>query len=294
MGLFHSTPESLYTWRPDMPDMKDIPASFPGVEVRSKADLRHRDNTAFDRRLTPETELSSGTVNAVCAAVKFYVPRFKPSRLFLEYNVRGPGLRHALEALNRHGVCEESLWPHKKEYKGYAPREHCYASACLQGTVRYKRLNQDLKTLKACISSGNPFVFGFAVYESFRDPTLWDPAQDRMPAKGKCLGGHAVLAVGYTQKRKSFIVRDSQGTKWGMKGHFLMPYAFVTSSACRDFWVIELVSEETCEETPSYADIVKRPKPKPEPRPEPEPETKTIRIPLSPRKPAERCLIRDS
>jgi C1A family cysteine protease len=34
------------------------------------------------------------------------------------------------------------------------------------------------------------------------------------------IGGHAILAVGYDEKRKVLIVRNSWGSEWGDKGYF--------------------------------------------------------------------------
>ena len=65
----------------------------------------------------------------------------------------------------------------------------------------------------------------------------------RMPkAKEKNLGGHAILAVGYSDKTKRFIVRNSWGAGWGMKGYFTLPYAYVLSeNLADDFWTIKMV-----------------------------------------------------
>lgn len=73
----------------------------------------------------------------------------------------------------------------------------------------------------SCLAQGYPFVFGFAVYESFK--SRWTEKTDRalMPKKGeRMIGGHAVLAVGYNQAEKRFLVRNSWGAKWGMCGYF--------------------------------------------------------------------------
>ena len=64
-----------------------------------------------------------------------------------------------------------------------------------------------------------------------------------MPAANEEVkGGHAVAAVGYDDSKNAFIVRNSWNTTWGVKGYFYMPYAYITSNLCSDFWTIRLVS----------------------------------------------------
>ena len=64
-----------------------------------------------------------------------------------------------------------------------------------------------------------------------------------MPASSeKVLGGHAVLAVGYDDAIQRFIVMNSWGTGWGMRGFFTMPYAYLTDTDLSDdFWTVRLV-----------------------------------------------------
>jgi C1A family cysteine protease len=53
------------------------------------------------------------------------------------------------------------------------------------------------------------------------------------------LGGHAVLGVGYSDKQKRFIVRNSWGTGWGKQGYFTIPYAYLANpDLADDFWVV--------------------------------------------------------
>ena len=48
--------------------------------------------------------------------------------------------------------------------------------------------------------------------------------------------------VGYDDAKQWFIVRNSWGAGWGMKGYFTLPYAYVTdASLAGDFWTIRIV-----------------------------------------------------
>jgi C1A family cysteine protease len=64
-----------------------------------------------------------------------------------------------------------------------------------------------------------------------------------MPESGEpVLGGHAVCAVGYDTTRRWFLCRNSWGTKWGMRGYFTIPFAYLTDSdLSADFWTIRVV-----------------------------------------------------
>jgi C1A family cysteine protease len=59
-----------------------------------------------------------------------------------------------------------------------------------------------------------------------------------MPIKDeRMLGGHVVLAVGFNQKEKRFLVRNSWGKNWGKEGYFTMPYDYLETLA-DDFWTV--------------------------------------------------------
>ena len=86
-------------------------------------------------------------------------------------------------------------------------------------------------------------MFGFTVYESFESQEVAKTGVVPMPAASeKVLGGHAVLAVGYDDPTQRFIVMNSWGTSWGMRGFFTMPYSYLTDSdLSSDFWTVRLV-----------------------------------------------------
>merc|ERR1711972_3599 len=110
--------------------------------------------------------------------------------------------------------------------------------------LEYARVNQTLDDMRACLSEGLPFVFGFTVYDSFYN--LTETGEMSMPTRGdRIVGGHAVLCVGYDDERQVFVVRNSWGDAWGDKGYFYMPYDYmVHPDLVTDIWVIKFVDDD--------------------------------------------------
>jgi C1A family cysteine protease len=102
---------------------------------------------------------------------------------------------------------------------------------------------QNLMQMKGCLAAGYPIVFGFTVYESFESPQVAKTGIAPLPSASEAVvGGHAVAAVGYDDSQRTFLVRNSWGEGWGMKGYFTMPYAYLLQSdLSSDFWTIRLV-----------------------------------------------------
>src|SRR5437879_4319636 len=109
--------------------------------------------------------------------------------------------------------------------------------------VSYQSLIQDLNQMKGCLASGYPFIFGFTVYQSFESDAVKKTGHAPMPGWGeRPVGGHAVMAVGYDETKQWFLVRNSWGAAWGIKGYFTMPHAyFIQPGLAQDFWTIRLV-----------------------------------------------------
>lgn len=244
-------------WIPDIPDDRDYiyeaPFKLRG-SMPSKVDLRKICPPVYN-----QGNLGSCTANALLAAVECgkKIKRqktFRLSRLFLYYNERemmgtvysdsGAFLRDGVKSLNKQGVCPEKEWTYSANTKYGAkftkkPPKKCYDSALDHQIVSYRRIPVILDEMRACLAEGFPFVFGFSVYQSFMTEEVSTTGIMPIPRSGeKLLGGHAVMAVGYDDEKKMLLVRNSWGKKWGDKGYFWMPYNFLRSKNCADFWTI--------------------------------------------------------
>ena len=231
---------SRYGWLPDLPDHRDqlyaAPAEMIGA-LPAKADLRAQCPPVYD-----QGQLGSCTANAIAGAIQFdrlkqqLTPDFTPSRLFIYYNERaiehstasdsGAQIRDGIKSVAKQGDCPETEWPYVIAKFKTKPSAACYADARKYKVVLYQRMAQTLSQLKCCLASGYPFVFGFTVYESFESASVAKTGHATLPRSGDAvIGGHAVAGVGYDDAKQWFIVRNSWGAGWGMKGYFTLPYA---------------------------------------------------------------------
>jgi len=245
-----------YGWNPDLPDHRDQLYSAPVAALRAmapKVDLTAQCPPVYD-----QGQLGSCTANSIGAAVEFELlkqrlPDFMPSRLFIYYNERamegtvstdsGAQIRDGIKSVAQQGVCPEPLWPYVIAKFKNSPPKPCYAEALKHKVSLYQRLVPTLNQLKGCLASGYPFVFGFTVYDSFESPAVAKTGHAPMPVPAeKVIGGHAVMAVGFDDSKQWFIVRNSWGPTWGMKGYFTLPYAYLTdTNLADDFWTIRLI-----------------------------------------------------
>jgi C1A family cysteine protease len=257
-----------YGWKPDIPDKRDWVFAKLAAPIRgipTKMDLRQ-----FCSPVEDQGNLGSCTANALVGALEFLeikdkVPFSDLSRLFVYYNERkiegttntdsGAMLRDGIKALAMYGVCVEncpqqmryplsifsnsSCWAYDIRKVSRTPPIACYTEGQKHKITAYARLNT-LDDMRLCLSNGYPFVFGFSVYESFESDEVARTGMVLMPESGESvLGGHAVMGVGYDDAAQRFIVRNSWGSKWGLKGYFTMPYEYLADrNLSDDFWTV--------------------------------------------------------
>jgi C1A family cysteine protease len=245
--------EHRYGWLADLPDHRDLMFGTihkPTIEKLPQViDLRK-----YCSKIEDQGNLGSCTSQSLVGALEFLENKDKVhfedlSRLFLYYNERviertvssdsGAMLRDGIKTLSKQGVCSEILWPYSISKFRNKPTSRCYTDAKDHKITQYARLNT-IDEMRNCLASENVFVFGFSVYESFETEEVATTGIVPMPAKDEqMLGGHAVLSVGYDDKQQRFLVRNSWGENWGMKGYMTMDYKYLSDrNLSDDFWTI--------------------------------------------------------
>ena len=232
--------------------------AIPATVDHPVVDLRKYVNHVFK-----QGKLGSCSANAICATFELQLKRrakdqgdihfhFDSSRLYLYYNSRdydkttdrdeGVSLRKTLKAISVTGVCKESLWPYDVTKYAQKPLQECYDDGYGRSIYRYERLKQDIDQLRTCLKQEIPFAFGFMLYKSF---CVSHDGLMPLPTEQEILSNtnpelHAVLAVGYDDRAKHFIVLNSWGTSFGENGYFYMPYEYIENpNQAFDFWKME-------------------------------------------------------
>jgi C1A family cysteine protease len=222
-----------------------------------RLDLREQlgDLPAYD-----QGDLQSCTANAIAGAFEFLRRKaratdgFTPSRLYIYYRERehegtlatdsGAGIRTGIKVMNKFGAPPEDDWPYDVVRFAERPPSSLDTKAELYQALTYSRVERDLldptRGLRTALAQGFPVIFGFSVYESYRDTE--DSGRWPLPGPGeKVEFGHAALAVGYepVDGRPHAICRNSWGTSWGERGYFRMPMEYLVNPGLSDdFWVI--------------------------------------------------------
>ncbi|MGZ4397769.1 MAG: C1 family peptidase [Gaiellaceae bacterium] len=247
-----------FGWVPDLPDARDYLFSAADkvlTKLPTKVDLRPQLPPVYD-----QGQLGSCTANAIGAAFEYDqlqegLKDFTPSRLFIYFNERavegtiasdsGAQIRDGMKSIAKLGVCDEKTWPYDIATFTEKPSKQAYAEGLKHLALVYRRVLGNLHQMQGCLASGYPFVLGISVYESFMSPQVAKTGEVPLPARNEQLeGGHAVLAVGYDDSVQRFIVRNSWGPKWGLKGYFTIPYTYLSDpQLARDFWAVYSVEK---------------------------------------------------
>lgn len=270
-------------WLPPLPDMRDYTVETPKIaELSLKLGFspdveKLKTPTSMDLRancsgIENQGGLGSCTANAAVGIVEYFEQRafgrhIDGSRLFVYKTTRnllgvtgdtGAWLRNTIGALVLCGVPAERYWPYTDKAPDFdaEPSSFVYAVADNYETVTYfchDPLGENvapatvLASVKKYLAAGVPSMFGFFGFPSFSSSDAPGHIPYPCPTE-RAQWGHAIVAVGYDDKKKitntrcnrtttgALLIRNSWGTGWGDQGYGWLPYDYVRKRIAIDFW----------------------------------------------------------
>jgi C1A family cysteine protease len=252
---------ACYSWKPNLPDKHDIIfVPEPTTEdLPNSVDLQSGCLEVYNQGY-----ISLCTANAIAAAFEFDLLKqdlldFIPLYLFIYYNKQdtegyivfdsGSYICDSIISINMQGVCSENNWLYNRTYAnsdkswpdnalaGQQPTDKYYTEALKSKSLKYQYIKQDISDMKMCLVQGYPFVASFTVYKSFDSQEVKETGFVPMPQEGKQVHrGHTILVVGYNDNQNVWLVHNSWGPGWGIKGYCWFLYKYSTDpSLSRDF-----------------------------------------------------------
>ena len=232
-------------------DYRDWRYKRASTGIRESVDLRE-----WDSVIENQGSLGSCSGNAMTNAYELSVKRLYPdrftelSRLFVYYNSRlidnttgedvGAYLRSTLAAVRHQGICSERLWPYDESKFDVPPPAICYADGANRTITSYELLDS-LDDMLDALNQNKPVIIGLTVYDSFNYVDEDNPVV-QMPRSGDTGGGHAMTAVGYDIAQRRILVKNSFGTRWGMRGYGWLPFEYVNSESFEK-WIFNISTQ---------------------------------------------------
>jgi len=135
----------------------------------------------------------------------------------------GTTIRAAMSVLNSKGVCQEKFWPYQPLKKN-KPLSGASSNAKKFRILTYARI-LNLDELCMSLATKGPAVLGIKVFPGiFKTKSGILP----LPKKGEySVGGHAICAVGYDNKKQLVKFKNSWSAKWGDRGYGYIPFEYV-------------------------------------------------------------------
>lgn len=146
----------------------------------------------------------------------------------------GSSARGAMEGWQKHGVCDDALWPYQpKKTAGGLTEARARDAASRPLGAYYRVTHKDIVAMHAAITEVGVLYATATVHAG------WDSTREDgiIHLSDKILGGHAFAIVAYDER--GFWIQNSWGDKWGKQGFGLISYAdWLTNGT--DVWVARL------------------------------------------------------
>lgn len=248
-----------------LPTKRKLCQAFRDHVLYSANQLPHK--VDFRNDMTPvedQSKIGSCAANCLAGAYEYLTKKSDGrntdvSRLFIYYNARakdnrgrsltdsGCSMTSAIEALEEFGTCLESIWPYEVSKVNSRPSDRAFDEAKNHTITEALQIDIDLNEMKSCLAQGFPFAFGLRLFRSFDKASRTGvvPVPNSSDRVRSSHGSHALLAVGYSDHSRSFIVRNSWGEDWGDSGYCYIPYEYMTNpELCFDAWAVRKLATD--------------------------------------------------
>jgi hypothetical protein len=188
---------------------------------------------------------------------------FSPAYVYNQINLRDEGcnsgskISDALNLLQYQGVATLDDFPYIETQCSKRPAEEIIVSAKKNKINSWQMIERGgIEIIKGELYKKNPVIVGMDFPNSFyeiRGPHIFSDTRSRS------VGGHAMVIVGYDDKKSAFKIINSWGQNWGEGGFGWVNY-FAMTNRGREYYVMNVQSERP--------DPVPQPVP-PDPNPKP-------------------------
>ena len=149
----------------------------------------------------------------------------------------GTSIRCAMQVLHKMGVPCEKAYPYSDKYKG---KPESWAKLVARwGLIGSYWRCKGLDDLRLALQNG-PVVIGILCFREMffvgKNGKISYPSNSN-----EILGGHAVCAVGFNDRKKLIKFKNSWGKKWGKNGYGYISYKYV-NNCMLDAWVAKDLS----------------------------------------------------
>jgi len=236
MRMSSAAPQRCSEWeatREELPEKVDLRPYCTAVEDQKQS------NSCCANAVVGAYEYlikrSGGDAEDISRLFVYYVGRKRDQVLWEEGNTKpkdtGMTIGGAISAMQLKGSCHAELWPFDLGVVNERPNEECFNEAIQYKVTDAKKIPVDLDAMRGCLAEGYPIVFGLKLTQAFFSPPPSGRIKTPNPDDPQSAehGLHAMLLVGYNDRKQCFIVRNSWGDGWGEGGYCYAPYSYVAN-----------------------------------------------------------------
>ena len=165
---------------------------------------------------------------------------YNQTKLSANHCKAGSSLIAALRVISREGVVRLSEFPYTEERCDQLPTPEQRASAAPNAIKGFSAIRRgDIDGVKGALSRGNPVIVGMMTSDGFhrlRGPAIFSDETDRTD------GGHAMVVVGYDDKKGAFKLLNSWGELWGDGGYGWVSYTTMRQRG-REYYVMDVPTQ---------------------------------------------------